>query len=1063
MQSSLKILHVYHQFIVGGSEQVGLSLIEHSRADGHQCELAVIHDVDEAHLQEAAGRCDRIHDWTGLSLEDSIQELSSCLLKYDVVHFHMSYPDGVIGRALEKEKVALTVATCHLPNMDLGDFLNLDAIVPCCRYAQMGLKLPDCVREYRPILNGSNLLLELDSHRREAIRRELGLEKDSILLGRIGRVSQEKFPDGAYKAMAGVLLNLPTASAVIVGDGDCLDEMKMRAAQDGLEERMIFPGSSKDIAHWLSAFDLFVYYSDTDALPLSVIEAMGAGLPIIATDNAGVPELLEHERTGMMAPHGQWAEQVRLAVKVARAPELAKAIGEQARARYLQEFTAHRMCRQYAYLYEVGRAQLAHKDGSFNAATQSGNVADLEASSTPSEDQAEIVWSTADHGRLGVDGILECADRRVDVQDVENASVVNAPSPSTVIIRVPPGKRVLLAGALDQSHGISSDSVEFSVEDMSGFTLANLGPVSPGTSSACHDIKAPPSGLIALHCKTNSGRRCESQWIFRNIKIVQTGAQVDLYETTKQAVHLARQVCPGHHHAHSMYVQTHGIRSMLAIRCVATHLLAAMQKPKRIVIASFDRLEWISKSFPPWCELWLGPDEILGRLRDAGLREKALEMVAMENMFAKYAIPRLLMEGRVLVCDDDVIWGGPCPEMFTSKADYLFLEDPPGYYGPRSVEWFQRKDLIAGDAAGPPHLCAGMYLMNRASIQSPSIVSDIIENADSHRDEQSAVGMETRMRSVTFEVLKPPRYLHGGHGPTRITENAQCIHMQGWLQGMRDEPSIQTILLQNAIATHQSEMGSEDALQATLPAPARAPSKRAAVSVITCCHRFLQRLKVFIHSLHQQEYPLDRIEIVVADPESPDGLLEYLTLCQLAGNKARDGGLRAPNIIHVTCDPRHYRNRGYLINRAFAQSTGDVIVVADCDCIFSPKFLDQAVSAIEASPGTVLGAYRNFLSPETSAAIITGILDPIKNFEGLTQEDQEEEMGYRGVLGYCQVLARKDYARVMYPEEFDRINESDVVFVDRLKSVGVSAMRLKDEVVLHLHHVRDWEGVSGFM
>jgi glycosyltransferase involved in cell wall biosynthesis len=224
-------------------------------------------------------------------------------------------------------------------------------------------------------------------------------------------------------------------------------------------------------------------------------------------------------------------------------------------------------------------------------------------------------------------------------------------------------------------------------------------------------------------------------------------------------------------------------------------------------------------------------------------------------------------------------------------------------------------------------------------------------------------------------------------------------------------------------------------------------------SVLTCCYKYLQRLRVFLNALARQDVPLETYEVVVTDPQSPDGLAEYLSTLKQA--------LPAVNIVRVSVPESKRRNRGWMIARAFECSRGTTVMAADCDIVVPPHFVRAMVTSSERNPGHVLGAYRNFLSPETTARIVAGLLDPVAGFGALLGEDQQEKDGHRGILGYCQVVPRAVMAKTGYPEEFDIIATSDVQFVNRLvEQQGVTPSFVPGMRLLHLWHPRNWEGTK---
>ena len=228
------------------------------------------------------------------------------------------------------------------------------------------------------------------------------------------------------------------------------------------------------------------------------------------------------------------------------------------------------------------------------------------------------------------------------------------------------------------------------------------------------------------------------------------------------------------------------------------------------------------------------------------------------------------------------------------------------------------------------------------------------------------------------------------------------------------------------------------------------------ISVLTCCYKYLQRLRVFLRALAHQTLDRRDYEVVITNPQSPDGLAEYIEALRLA----------QPDLNLALADaPEQLKgNRGWMITRAFERSSGRAVMVADCDCIMPPHFLGKAVAVLEKHPDRVLGARRNFLSPETTARILCGFVDPIAHFERLRGEDCQEELGYRGVLGYCQIVTREVFERTKYRDDIESIARSDVTFVEDLwAQQRVAPLQLEDETLLHLWHPRDWAGTKTFL
>ena len=114
----------------------------------------------------------------------------------------------------------------------------------------------------------------------------------------LARLEVEKGVDVLIRAAAAI----PELDLVIAGDGSCRATLEATAAELGIAERVHFLGYRSDPAALLANADLFVLPSLVEGFPLSVVEAMAAGVPVVASDIGGTREAVEHERTGLLVP-----------------------------------------------------------------------------------------------------------------------------------------------------------------------------------------------------------------------------------------------------------------------------------------------------------------------------------------------------------------------------------------------------------------------------------------------------------------------------------------------------------------------------------------------------------------------------------------------------------------------------------------------------------------------------------------------------------------------------------------------------------------------------------------
>lgn len=130
----------------------------------------------------------------------------------------------------------------------------------------------------------------IDAFSRREARTLLGLPADGLVVGWIGRLSREKGPDVFAEAMR---LLPALASVAVIGDGTMRIEVEERMREGGV--RAVFPGLLADASRLLPAFDLLVLSSRTEGTPMVVLEAMAAGIPIVASSVGGVPDVLTAE------------------------------------------------------------------------------------------------------------------------------------------------------------------------------------------------------------------------------------------------------------------------------------------------------------------------------------------------------------------------------------------------------------------------------------------------------------------------------------------------------------------------------------------------------------------------------------------------------------------------------------------------------------------------------------------------------------------------------------------------------------------------------------------------
>ncbi|RJG01888.1 TIGR03088 family PEP-CTERM/XrtA system glycosyltransferase [Noviherbaspirillum sedimenti] len=184
---------------------------------------------------------------------------------------------------------------------------------------------------------------------------------DCFVIGTVGRIQDVKNHLGLVDAFIHLRQLLPDASGLrlaIVGDGPLLPKLRAKVNVAGLAEVVWLPGARTDIADIIRGFDLFVLPSLAEGTPVTVLEAMACGLPVVATRVGGLPEVVEENISGLLVPPADAPALAAALLSFHSRPDHAGAAGAAGRLRVERQYSVQAMLTAYAGLYE---ALLANK------------------------------------------------------------------------------------------------------------------------------------------------------------------------------------------------------------------------------------------------------------------------------------------------------------------------------------------------------------------------------------------------------------------------------------------------------------------------------------------------------------------------------------------------------------------------------------------------------------------------------------------------------------------------------------------------------------------------------
>jgi len=185
---------------------------------------------------------------------------------------------------------------------------------------------------------------------RERVRAAIGLDADARVAGVIARLTEQKGHLVLFEALASPAL--ADVRLVVVGDGPLRDTLHAAARRLGISSRVTFLGARRDLGDLLTALDVFVMPSFWEGLPLSLVLAMGAGLPVVATAVAGIPEVVTDGQTGWLVPPRDAAALVRALAAVFGDREHATSVGAAAKRWVRPRFGVDEYVAAVASLYD---------------------------------------------------------------------------------------------------------------------------------------------------------------------------------------------------------------------------------------------------------------------------------------------------------------------------------------------------------------------------------------------------------------------------------------------------------------------------------------------------------------------------------------------------------------------------------------------------------------------------------------------------------------------------------------------------------------------------------------
>ena len=287
-----------------------------------------------------------------------------------VVHTH-SGKAGILGRlAARKAGVKTVIHSIHGPSF--GPFQNrianqfflraekmagrktdhfvVVAQAMADQYLAKGIGRPE---QYSRVWSGFNLQPFLQARNDPALRAQLGLQPEDLVVGKVARLFKLKGHDDLIAVAARLAPRYRQLKFLLVGDGPWRDRLQVKIRAAGLEGRFVFAGlvTPEEVPRYLGVMDVLVHLSAREGLPRAVAQAMAASRPVVAYDVDGTREICRTEQTGLLIRQGNLTALESSLIRLIENQGWREELGRRGQALALEFFPVEKMLDDLEALY----------------------------------------------------------------------------------------------------------------------------------------------------------------------------------------------------------------------------------------------------------------------------------------------------------------------------------------------------------------------------------------------------------------------------------------------------------------------------------------------------------------------------------------------------------------------------------------------------------------------------------------------------------------------------------------------------------------------------------------
>lgn len=302
MGSPLRILHVVVNMNRGGAETLLMNLYRNIDRTKIQFDFLTckegLFDIEIKELGGIIHRIPYVTDVGHIGYLNALDNFFKTHQEYKLVHSHMDKMSGFVLKAARKANIPVRIAHSHNTQSEGGLAAKAYKWYAGSKIQNAATHLYACSTDASRWLYGENFKqatllrngIECEKFQfsqaiRNQVRTDLQIKESTLVLGHVGRFNHQKNHSFLIDVFEKVQKVIPDSILLLAGDGSLLSDIKRKVNELHLSENVRFLGVRSDIHRLLQAFDMFVFPSFHEGLPVTLVEAQCAGLPCFLSDN----------------------------------------------------------------------------------------------------------------------------------------------------------------------------------------------------------------------------------------------------------------------------------------------------------------------------------------------------------------------------------------------------------------------------------------------------------------------------------------------------------------------------------------------------------------------------------------------------------------------------------------------------------------------------------------------------------------------------------------------------------------------------------------------------------